>query len=624
MGRVRRWILLGLSPPHRWFVAAVVVGFALRLSWVLWVTVEPAQANSDSAQFLGMARQFAAFDTYRLNGHVSAFYPPGYPFLLTPLAWLEDRTGWFSLPLAAGLLNVVAGTATVAFGAVLAGRWFGPRERTVAAWVLAVAAGPIFLTSAALSETVFTAMVMASLVLVTRIVLEAEAPTTRLLAGLGALVAFAALVRAPGAIVLLIAVIALRRREGTWGAARGAIAPLLVATVLVLLPWTLRNGLQVGVWTPTATNNAAFLCQGHRDGAIADATELTREDFRPCFTGTPFAPDPDEADWYGRTVREAVGWALTHPVEEARLTWEKTILVLAADRQALPDGQDFGRQQTTSPDVADRLQQASLLWHRGVLALGLAAFLLLARGRAAWPLWATAGGLLAAVWGGVVLDRFHHTSMAVLGVAAAATLVTMGRWASAGVNTVGEVATGQLEAEPPPPAAEGLAQASRPRTWLSGPAAHPFQPILVAVATGAWVCALGFDAFSFVSDTEWVYARGAWLLTGLGVAAALVGAFAALADLLGIPRGTVAFGTGVRHLLALDAALVAFTVSFLSRNGSDFAFHDQAPTLALVASGLGLVALAVTVWLGGILTYAYGVRVALDEERQKGFGPTPD
>lgn len=610
--------------PRRGVLFALVVAFALRLSWVLWVTVEPAQANSDSAQFLGMARQFAAFDTYRLNGHVSAFYPPGYAFLLTPFAWLADHTGWFSLPLAAGLVNVVAGTATVAFGAVLAGRWFGPRERTVAAWVLALAAGPIFLTSAALAETVFTTLVLGALVLVSRIVLDPAPPTTRLLVGLGALVGFTTLVRAPGAVVLLVALVAVRRRAGSWRAAGGAIAPLVLAAVVVLVPWTLRNGIQVGVWTPTATNNAAFLCQGHRDDAIADATELTEEDFRPCFTGTPFAPDPDEAAWYGATVREALGWALTHPAEEARLTWDKTILVLSADRQALPDGQDFGRQETASPDLEHRLQQASLLWHRGVLALGIAAYLLLARGRAAWPLWATASGLIVAVWGGVVLDRFHHTAMAVLAVGAAATLVTMGRWASAGVNTVSESAAEQLEAEPPPPAAEGLAQASRPRRWLSGPAGHPFQPILIALATGAWVCALGFDTFSFVSDTEWVYARGAWLLTGLGVAAALAGAFAALVDLLGIPRGTIAFGTGVRHLLALDAALVAFTVSFLSRNATNFDFHDTAPALALVASVLGLIALGIATWLGGTLTYTYGVRVALDEERQKGFEPTPD
>ncbi len=144
------------------------------------------------------------------------------------------------------------------------------------------------------------------------------------------------------------------------------------------------------------------------------------------------------------------------------------------------------------------------------------------------------------------------------------------------------------------------------------------------MSTGAWVCALGFDLVSFASSTEWVYARGAWMLTGLGVLAGLAAAFVALADLMALPRGTLAFRTGLRQLLALDVALVAFTVSFLIRNSSDFFFHDPSPVPAVVLSLVGLGALAVTHWLGGILTYGYGVRVATDPERRKGFEAIPD
>jgi uncharacterized membrane protein len=200
----------------------------------------------------------------------------------------------------------------------------------------------------------------------------------------------------------------------------------------------------------------------------------------------------------------------------------------------------------------------------------------------------------------------------------------MGRWASAGVRTVGDAEAEEGQDDPPPPAAEGLARASRPSSWLAGPAGHPFQPILVGLATGAWASSLGFDLLSLVADTEWVYARGAWVLTGLGLAAGLVAAFAILMDLLGIPRGTVAFRCGVRRLLYFDAAVVCFAVSFVVRNRSDFAFHDHSPTLAIGLSVLGLVALAVATWLEGTLTYTYGVRVAVDQERLEGFEPAED
>lgn len=602
--------------------SAMVVGFLLRLAWVLWVTVTPEDPNSDTAQLLSVARQFADFDTMRLNGHVTAFYPPGYPLLLVPVVWLSEATGWFDLPLGAAFVNLVAATATIGLGAVLARRWFGPVEAAVAAWILALSPGHVFLTSAALSETVATALVLAALVLISRVIQETDPPARSLLVGIAALGAALVLIRTPaGVVVVIVAAVAVARRFGGLRAAARPLALLVVVLGALLVPWTVRNGLQVGVWTPAATSNAAFLCQGHKDDAEIVTTELDEEDTFPCFDGTPFAPEPDEAAWYGRTVREAVAWALTHPVEEADLTWDKTVLLLRDNSQALSDGQDFGNQETVPPGTADRLRDLTNLWHRSVLLAGAVGLLALPLARRAWPLWSTAAALVAVVWGGIPVDRFHHAPMALWSVFAAATLVAVGRWASAGIRDRVEGDGQDHEDEPPPPPVEGLAQASRPRSRVGGPGAHPFLPVLLGTATGAWASALAFDAVSFVSSTEWVYARGAWLLTGIGVAVGLVASFAALSDLLGIPRGTIAFRVGVRRLLALDVALVLFTVSFLVRNASDFAFHDPSPVLAVVLSVLGLAALAVTHWLGGTLTYRYGVRVALDEERLEGFEP---
>jgi len=200
----------------------------------------------------------------------------------------------------------------------------------------------------------------------------------------------------------------------------------------------------------------------------------------------------------------------------------------------------------------------------------------------------------------------------------------MGRWAEAGIRTADEDRDTPAEDEGPPAPAVGLAQASRPRARLAGPNHHPFAPLLVGLASGAWVASLGFDVYSRVSDTEWVYARGAWLLTALGLIAGLVGSFAVLHDLVGIPRGTRAFAVGVRRLIALDVALALFTISFLIRNASDFIFHAPSPVAAVAASVLGLVALGRSLWLDGVLTFAYGVRVATDEERLAGFAPDDD
>lgn len=140
---------------------------------------------------------------------------------------------------------------------------------------------------------------------------------------------------------------------------------------------------------------------------------------------------------------------------------------------------------------------------------------------------------------------------------------------------------------------------------------HPFgvplHPSVAAVAIGSWVASVVFDAVSRVSDTEFVYARGAYVLTAIGVAAAVVATLIGLTDLLTLDRGGAPFRTGVRHLLAMDVALVLFTVSFLIRRQSDFQFHDPTIAIATIVSLAGLLALAVGIWHASRLVYVHGV-----------------
>ncbi|MBL8774586.1 MAG: DUF2231 domain-containing protein [Acidimicrobiales bacterium] len=649
MVRAGRWCL---APQQRWFVVAVAVAFLLRLAWVLWLgAAEPIEAHSDTGRNLAMARQFADFQTYRLYGRVTAYNPPGYSLLLTPAAMVSRATGWFALPIAAAFTNVVAGTATVVLGGVLAHRWFGRRARTATAWVLAVAAGPVYLTAVALTETVFTALVLAVLLIVSGWLVGRPGVSRRALLGVGALIGFTALVRPPGLLLVLVAAGALIAVRGSWRTAwRPALAVSGVA-LLVLVPWTVRNIVQVGTFTPVATNGAAFLCQGHGPGVKADVDDMTEEDFVRCFTGSPFDPrDIDEAAWASERQRDAINWALTHPLEEIELTWDKTYATMVNDHQALADARDGDRRDVASPRTLERLDRLGEWWHRFVLVTGLLGLALVPRARKAWPLWATAAGLVAVVWLGNALDRYHHTTMALLAVFAGALLTAgllgrAGRWAmmtgQRGVERTKEhriVRQEERQRGPAGPeeapaaavvpevdapvaltAAEGLAQAAQPGGPWAGRYGRPLHPLVASVAIGAWVCALGFDLISQLADTAWVYARGAYVLTGAGVAVGVVAATIGLADLVRVPRDTPAFRTGVRHLLAMDTCLVLFAVSFLIRRGSDFEWHDPVAPLPLVVSLIGLSVLAFGVWLGTRLAYGYGVRVSLEADRLAGF-----
>jgi uncharacterized membrane protein len=158
----------------------------------------------------------------------------------------------------------------------------------------------------------------------------------------------------------------------------------------------------------------------------------------------------------------------------------------------------------------------------------------------------------------------------------------------------------------------------RPVTALAGPYGHPFHPILVTVPIGAWVASLVFDVVARAGDEPEVFAKGAYWLVGVGIVGALVAAVFGFLDLLAIPTGTRASKTGLTHM-ALNLTVVAlFAVGFVLRRGE---FDDDgAPTGALVLSVVALVLLGASGWLGGKLTYRYGVRVVDDASQADGFG----
>ena len=408
------------EPRNRWFVLALVVAFGLRLAWAFWATRTPSDVYSDTARFLALADRFGHGHTEQINGETSAFTPPGYAMFLAPLAFVA-RSGWFSLSFAASLANVALGTFTVGGAGVLAGRWLGAGTRNVTAWLLALAPAQIYLTSAALSETLFTALVIAILLAATAVAARhGTHPPAGLLVALGLLIGFAALVRFPGALLIVTPALAVRALRGTWDGALRVTGWLLLGTVVALLPWTFRNATQVGVLTPTSTNSVAFLCAGHHDGATG---EIPFDGPPECYQGSPFERPSDEAEWYRETGREAVGWALSHPVETAQISAWITFDTMKDDSGALDAAQDFNRQPVAGERVVGLLNHLADGWHWAVLGLAAAGLVLLPSCRRALPLWATAALMLVIAWAGVGQTRFHHPFMPILAAFAAATLV---------------------------------------------------------------------------------------------------------------------------------------------------------------------------------------------------------
>lgn len=163
-----------------------------------------------------------------------------------------------------------------------------------------------------------------------------------------------------------------------------------------------------------------------------------------------------------------------------------------------------------------------------------------------------------------------------------------------------------------------LGQAKRPITALAGPYGHPLHPILVTVPIGAWVASFVFDIVSRFADDADVFAKGAYWLIGLGILGALAAASIGFLDLFGIPTGTRAFRTGLVHMTLNLTVVVLFAVSFLIRRG-DIDAPEETGVGLLVLSAVALGLLGAAGWLGGKLSFGYGVRVAHETTQAHGF-----
>lgn len=158
--------------------------------------------------------------------------------------------------------------------------------------------------------------------------------------------------------------------------------------------------------------------------------------------------------------------------------------------------------------------------------------------------------------------------------------------------------------------------AKRPRTVLAGPYGHPFHPIMVTVPIGVWVASVIFDLISKGSDRPEVFAEGSFWLLVIGIVAAVVAALFGVMDLMTIPSKTKASTTALAHMALNTVVLVLFAISALIRQSEG---RESVSNVALGLSIAGLLVLGASGWLGGKLSYSFGVRVADERTQASGF-----
>jgi hypothetical protein len=177
--------------------------------------------------------ELAAFENWK-PGVPTAEHPPLFP-LLVGLVTKLGATGY----LAQKLLLCSVGTATVAFIGLAGRDLAGPTTGLAAASLAAIYPFLWVVDGSLMSETLYGALLAAGLWLAIRF---ARRPSLGLAAGLGVLVALAALTRGEGLLLVPLLLVPLAIRAGAAWRSRLTLAAVAVAAfAVVMAPWTIRN-----------------------------------------------------------------------------------------------------------------------------------------------------------------------------------------------------------------------------------------------------------------------------------------------------------------------------------------------------------------------------------------------
>jgi 4-amino-4-deoxy-L-arabinose transferase-like glycosyltransferase len=211
-----------------------------------------------------------------LAGHPepTAAYPPLYPLYLS----VFSLVGLDSLEAHRAVSCLLGPIAVVLIG-LLGRRVAGERAGLIAAALAAVYPQLVMVDGTVITEAIYAPLIAAILLLVYRVL---DRPTAWWAAGLGAAVGLATLARSEAILLVVLLVVpacwAAVRRHGPPEHRLRRAAPLLgaalAATVLVLVPWAVRNEITLGTPTLLTSNSghtaAATVCDATFDPSSPD------------------------------------------------------------------------------------------------------------------------------------------------------------------------------------------------------------------------------------------------------------------------------------------------------------------------------------------------------------------
>ncbi len=250
--------------------ALLLAALAIRIAEVERTSYRPL---NDGASYLTLAAEIAHAGDYSSHDRgagnsrgPSAYFPPAYPYFLAGIDLLDGyRTARGPAVHPARIANALLGTVTVAFVGLVALEALGPAIALIALALAALYPAFIELSGVLVAENLLTALVLAAVYAALRA--RSGPHPYPWIAAAGVLTGLAALTHENG--VVLVIPLAIAAWSATNGTLRGP-ALLVAATVLTVVPWTIRDAIELHSFIPVSDEAGITLAGTYNRGAAAD------------------------------------------------------------------------------------------------------------------------------------------------------------------------------------------------------------------------------------------------------------------------------------------------------------------------------------------------------------------
>jgi 4-amino-4-deoxy-L-arabinose transferase-like glycosyltransferase len=265
--------------------------------------------------------------------------------------------------------------ATIGLVFVLGRRLVSPAVGLVAAGIWALWPNLVFHSGVVLTETLFLFLLVLLLIVLLGDREAAAAPGVARLVVAGGLFGLVLLVRPVSAVVAPFLLLL------WWG--RGAKAALwrlglvLAATVVVLVPWSIRSTVVMDEPVALSLNFGDNLCLGHNPGATGGFGDLGAH----CFTAEGMRRPEAETERNAENIDRALTYVREHPGETLSRTPAKLRYTLRNDWDGLQAAEDFGARPLFSTSTRDALRFVATGFYAVVGLLAIAGAVVMLRRR---------------------------------------------------------------------------------------------------------------------------------------------------------------------------------------------------------------------------------------------------